>query len=327
MDVRRIAGWLALATLLWGSTASAQTDAAKGYPDRPIHLIVGFAAGGGNDIIARVVGQQMSAILGQPILVENKPGAGAILATELVARAPADGYTLLVGATGAMTVNPAVYANLSYDTLRDFAPISTMAAFPLMLIVKSSTPFQSVAQLVAYAKANPRKSNYGAPSASFELVDELLKMKTGMPAEYVAYKGSNEAATAVISGEVLFQISDPGPVAGLIKGGQLRALAVTADKRMSDFPDVPTMAEAGVRDMDVSFWSGLFAPAATPPAIVNKLHDATVQALQSADVRARFKALALDAVSTTPDEYRQKIAQEITQWTAVAKAANIHLKQ
>lgn len=326
MRMRFIAGLFAV--MLAGASATtvrAETDATQTYPNRPIHLIVGFAAGGGNDVIARIVAEKMSALLGQPIVVENKPGAGAILATEIVARAAPDGYTLLVGATGAMTVNPAVYEKLGYDTLRDFAPISTMAAFPLILVVKASQPFHSVADLVAYAKENPGKSNYGAPSASFQLVDELLKMKTGMPAEYVGYKGSNEAATAVMSGEVLMQISDPGPVAGLIKGGQLRGLAVTAARRMSDFPEMPTMAEAGIRDMDVSFWSGLFAPAATPPAIVNKLHDATVRALQTPDVHQKFKALALEVVSSTPDEYRRAIAKEIKQWTDVAKAANVHL--
>lgn len=327
MSMRALAGFVACLAAAWSLPASAQSDAAHNYPNKPIHVIVGFAAGGGNDIIARVVGQQMSTLLGQPIVIENKPGAGAILATEIVAHAPADGYTLLVGATGAMTVNPAVYAKLSYDTLRDFAPISTMAVFPLILVVKGTQPFHTVADLVAYAKAHPQQSNYGAPSASFELVDELFKMKTGAPAEYVAYKGSNEAATAVMSGEVLMQISDPGPVAGLIKGGQLRALAVTSDKRMSDLPDIPTMAEAGVHDMNVTFWSGLFAPAATSPAIVNKLHDAMVRALQSPDVLTRFKALALDAVTTTPDEYRRMIDKEIKQWTAVGKAANIHLTQ
>lgn len=325
MNIRRIASSLALLAALGTSSAWAQADAARDYPNKAVHIIIGFAAGGGNDVIARIVAQQMSKILGQPMVVENKPGAGAILATELVARAPADGYTLLVGATGAMTVNPAVYSKLSYDTLRDFAPISTMAEFPLILVVKASSPIHSVADLVKYAKANPRKSNYGAPSASFELVNELLKMKTGMPAEYVAYKGSNEAASAVLSGEVLFQISDPGPVAGLIKGNELRALAVTADKRMSDFPNVPTMAEAGVRDMNVSFWSGLFAPKATPPAIVNKLHDATAKALQVPDVQQKLKALALDVVSSTPEAYSQAIAKEIKQWTDVAKAANVHL--
>jgi tripartite-type tricarboxylate transporter receptor subunit TctC len=326
MTTRALAGLVALLAAAWCQPASAQTDAAKDYPNKPIHMIVGFAAGGGNDVIARIVAQQMSALLGQQIVVENKPGAGAIIATELVARAPADGYTILVGATGAMTVNPAVYAKLSYDTLRDFAPISTMAAFPLILVVEASSPIHSVADLVAYAKANPKKSNYGAPSASFELVDELFKMKAGMPAEYVAYKGSNEAAAAVMSGEVLMQISDPGPVAGLIKGGKLRGLAVTADKRMSDFPDIPTMAEAGVHDMNVSFWSGLFAPAATPPAIVAKLHDTTVRALQAPDVQQHLKALALDVVSTTPAEYRQAIAREIKQWTEVAKKADIHVQ-
>ena len=325
MNFRRIAGAAAAVAAVWATTAFGQTDAARTYPNKPVHLIVGFAAGGGNDVIARIVAQKMSGLLGQPMVVENKPGAGAILATELVARAPADGYTILVGATGQMTVNPAVYSKLSYDTLRDFAPISKMAEFPLILVVKASQPIHSVADLVAYAKANPRAANYGAPSASFELVNELFKMKTGMPAEYVAYKGSNEAAAAVLSGEVLMQISDPGPVTGLIKGGQLRGLAVTADKRTKDFPDMPTMAEAGVHDMDVSFWSGLFAPKATPPAIVNKLHDATAAALNDPDVRKKLEGLGLEVVSSTPDAYRQAIAKELKQWTDVAKAAHVHL--
>lgn len=325
MNIRRIASSLALLAALGTSSAWAQADAARNYPSKPIHFVIGFAAGGGNDVIARIVARKMSDLLGQTIVVENKPGAGAILATELVARAPADGYTLLVGATGQMTVNPAVYSKLSYNTLRDFAPISTFAEFPLILVVKASQPIHSVAELVAYAKAHPRAANYGAPSASFELVNELFKMKTGMPAEYVAYKGSNEAATAVMSGEVLMQISDPGPVSGLIKGGQLRGLAVTASKRTKDFPDIPTMAEAGVNGMNVSFWSGLFAPKATPAAIVNKLHDVTASALQAPEVRTKLEGLGLGVVSSTPDAYAQAIAKEIEQWTEVAKTANVHL--
>src|ERR1700710_2338994 len=163
---------------------------AQEYPTRPIHIIVGFTAGGGNDIIARVYGQKLSESLGQPVIIENKPGAGAIVATEYVAKSTPDGYTLLVGASGAMSINPAVYTKLSYDSIRDFIPVSELGSFPLILIVNASSPFKSVAELVAYAKANPDKANYSSSSAAFQLVTELFKQKTGAPMQGIPYKGT-----------------------------------------------------------------------------------------------------------------------------------------
>ena len=244
-------------------------DEAK-YPTRAIRIVVGFTAGGGNDIIARIVGQKLSERLGQPVIIENKPGAGAILATEYVARSAPDGYTLLVGASGAMTINPAVFEKLSYDTMRDFAPVSELAAFPLILIVKATSPFKSLADLVAYAKANPDKANYSSSSAAFQLATELFKQKTGAPMQMIPYKGANDSVTAVISGEVTATIADAGPVTSQINGGLARALAVATPKRMDSLPDVPTMREAGA-DVEAVLWSGIFVPAATPLEIVRKL--------------------------------------------------------
>src|ERR1700742_4337053 len=187
-----------LGLLALGAPVSAQEDPAK-YPTRPIHIVVGFTPGGGNDILARIVGQKLSEGLGQPVVIDNKPGAGAIVATEYVAKAAPDGYTLLVGASGAMTINPAVYAKLNYDSIRDFVPLSELGSFPLILIVNASSPFKSVAELVAYAKANPDKANYSSASTAFQLATELFKQKTGAPMQEIPYKGAADSVMAVIS--------------------------------------------------------------------------------------------------------------------------------
>src|SRR6202012_2777893 len=191
-----IAGLLAALT---ANTALAQEDASK-YPSRPIHIIVGFAAGGGNDVIARIYAQKLSEDLGQPVIVENKPGAGAIVATEYVSKATADGYTLLIGASG-MAINQSLYAKLPYDSVRDFIAISELASFPLLLVVNASSPIKSVAEFVAYAKANADKMNYATSSATFQLVTELFKLKTGAPMQAIPYKSANEMVLAVVSGQ------------------------------------------------------------------------------------------------------------------------------
>jgi tripartite-type tricarboxylate transporter receptor subunit TctC len=306
--------------------ASAQEDAAKNFPNKPIRLIVGFAAGGGNDILARLIGQKMAEGLGQSVIIENKPGAGAIIATEYVAKTSPDGYTLLVGASGAMAINPAVYTNLRYATLRDFVPVSMLASFPLILVVNPALPIRSVQDLVAYAKANPAKANYGGSSTAFQLATELFKIKTGAPLEHIAYKSSNESVSAVISGEVLMTIADTPPVSGQLKGGQVRGLAVTSAKRMSEFPDLPTMAEAGVPDVEIGLWSGIFVPAGTPTAIVRKLQDEIVRSLGLPDIRQRMQALGVDPVGNTSAEFARIIAADIDRWTAVAKAGNVKIE-
>jgi tripartite-type tricarboxylate transporter receptor subunit TctC len=307
------------------SSAFAQEDPAK-YPSRPIHIVVGFTPGGGNDLIARIVGQKLSEDLGQPVIIDNKPGAGAIVATEYVAKSAPDGYTLLVGASGAMSINPAVYTKLSYDSIRDFIPVSELGSFPLILIVNASSPIKSVAELVAYAKANPDKANYSSASTAFQLATELFKQKTGAPMQEIPYKGAADSVMAVISGQVTATIADAGPVSGQIKGGQVRALAVAAPKRTEDLPDVPTMKEAGA-DVEAVLWSGIFAPKNTPPAIVKKLEGEFMRIARLPDVIARLKPLGIESVGNSSDDFAKILASDIARWTDVAKAGHIKLEQ
>src|SRR3954469_13560149 len=306
------------------SPALAQEDPAK-YPTKPIHIVVGFAAGGGNDIIARVFGQKLSESLGQPVIVDNKPGGGAIVATEFVAKSPPDGYTLLMSASG-LSINPAVYAKLPYDAINDFVTVSELASFPLIMIVNASSPIKTAAELVAYAKANPDKMNYASSSASFQLVTELFKQKTGAPTQVIPYKSANESVLAVVGGQVTLTIADAGPVLPQVKSGTVRALAVAAPKRMEDLPDVPTLKEAGA-DVDAVLWSGIFVPKGTPPGIVKKLEGEFMRSAKLPDVIACLKPLGIDAVGNSSEEFARILAADIARWGEVAKAANIKIEQ
>src|SRR5262245_47734357 len=320
--LRSLLAGLTLAAVagLFGGAALAQD-----YPTKPIRLIVGFGAGGGNDIFARIIQPKLSELLGQPILVENKPGAGGTIAAEFVAKSTPDGYTLYVGATGAMTISPAVFSKLPYDTLRDFAPVSMIADFPLLLTVNVDAPVKTVQELVAYAKANPAKANYASSSPAFQLPTEQFKQKTGAPMERINYKSSGESLTAVVSGEVLMAIADVPPIMGHLKAGKVRALAVADNKRLADLPDVPTMAEAGVPDLEVRLWSGVFAPAATPAAVVKKVEQAMMQTIKSPEVSKRLKELQVDPSGNSSEEFKRIVAAELPRWAAVAKTANIKL--
>ena len=298
---------------------------AQEYPAKPIHIIVGFAAGGGNDIIARVFGQKLSESLGQPVIVENKPGGGAIVATDYVAKSPPDGYTLLMSASG-ISINPAVYDKLPYDAVNDFVAVSELASFPLIMIVSANSPIKSVAELVAYAKANPDKTNYGSSSASFQLVTELFKQKTGAPMQVIPYKSANESVLAVISGQVTTAIADAGPVVQQVKSGTARALAVATPARIDDLPDVPTLKEAGA-DVEAVLWSGIFVPKGTPPAIVKKLEGEFMRIARHSDVIAHLKPLGIDTVGNSSEEFAKILAADIARWGAVAKAPNIKMQQ
>ncbi|HZR75252.1 tripartite tricarboxylate transporter substrate binding protein [Bradyrhizobium sp.] len=322
---RRYAVISACAALSLFTTARAQEDPAK-YPTRAIHIVVGFTPGGGNDLIARIVGQKLSDSLGQPVIIDNKPGGGAIVATEYVAKSQADGYTLLVGASGAMAINPAVYAKLPYDPVRDFIPVSELGSFPLILIVNAASPIKSVADLIGFAKAHPKEANYSSSSAAFQLVTELFKQKTGAPMQEIPYKGANDSVMAVISGQVTATIADAGPVSGQVKGGQVRALAVTSPDRAQDFPDVPTLKESGT-DVDAVLWSGIFAPRQTPPAIVKKLESELRRIVKEPDVVAKLKPLGIQPVGNASEEFAQILSADIARWTEVARAGNIKIEQ
>ena len=316
------AGAMALAA----SPARAQEDA-KSFPSKPIRIVIGFSAGGGNDILARVVAQKLSENIGHPVIIENKPGASAIIATEYVKNATPDGYTVLMGAIGAMAINPAVYTKLSYSPQRDFKPLTMLGSFPLILVVSAASPFKSVADVVAFARANPDKANYGSSSPAFQLPTELFKMKTGAPMQMIAYRGSGESVMSVISGTVIMTIADVIPVVGQLRGGQVRGLAVTAAKRIDDFPDIPTMAEAGVPDMEVGLWTGFFVPVRTPAAIASKLEAEFIRALKDPGVSARLKDLGVVPSGNTSDEFARILDADLVRWATVAKAANVKVEQ
>src|SRR5262244_2919550 len=252
-------GFTALAAIA-AHPAGAQGDAAASYPSKPIHLIVGFAAGGGNDLFARLVGQKLSENIGQPVIIENKPGAGGRLAVEFVKSQPADGYTIMVAASGQMAVAAAIYPKLSYHPTRDFLPLTMIASFPLILAGPANDTIKSVKDLVAYGKANPDKSNYATSSPAFTITTELFKLKTGMPAVAVPYKSSNEMMLSVAGGNTLFSIADGPPTVPLVQGGKIRALAVTGPTRSSELPDAPTIDEAGFPGVYVGLWNGMFVP-------------------------------------------------------------------
>ncbi|MEO7405177.1 MAG: tripartite tricarboxylate transporter substrate-binding protein, partial [Burkholderiales bacterium] len=261
--------------------------------------------------------------LGQTVVIENKPGAQSIIAAEFVAKAPADGYTVLMGPSGPMTINPATYTKLPYNPLRDFTPLSIIGQFPLILGVSARSPIKTMQELIAFAKANPNAINYAASAAPFQMASELFNQSTGTKFAHIPYKGSGDSVKAVIANEVTMTISDPPPITGPIKSGQVRALAVTAAKRHPSWPDVPTMAEAGVPGVEISIWTGLLVPAATPAPIVKRLQDEIARVVRLPDVKERLEAMGVDPVGNTSEEYRRVIAADIERWTAVAKAANI----
>jgi len=310
--------------LAWLACAlSAPGVAQESFPSKPVHIIVGFAAGGGNDIIVRVLAPKMSEGLGQPIVIENRPGAQNIIAAEYVAKAAPDGYTLLMGPSGAMTMNPAIYSRLPYSPLKDFIPISMIGDFPLILVVNASLPVKSVKELIDYAKANPAAVNYSASAAPFQLAAELLNQKTGTKFAYIPYKSSGDSVNAVMSGQVTITITDPPPAIGPLKGGRVKALAVTSAKRDPAWPDVPTLAEAGGPDVEIRLFTGFHAPAGTPRAIVDRLQREVARVVKIPEIRERLDQMSIVPSGNTPEEFRAIIARDIEKWTAVAKAANI----
>lgn len=295
------------------------------YPSRTVKIVVGFAPGGGNDIFARIIGQKLQDDLGASVIVENKVGAGGRLSAESVAAAPPDGYTILIGAAGTMAVLPAISVKPPYRPTKDFIPVAMFAAFPLILVVNPAHPARTVQELVAWAKANPDKVNYASSSPAFTLTTELFKLRTDTPGTAIPYKSSNESLISVMGQQSTLTIADPPPATPMVKGGQLRALAVTAEKRLDDLPDVPTMAEAGVPGMAVSLWSGFFVPAGTPAAIVRKLEAEIGRIMREPDVKEKFKAMATPIKVLGSADFARLIDAEVKTWTEVGQRANVKL--
>ena len=304
---------------------SAFPATAQDFPKQPIKIVIGFAPGGGNDIMGRVIAQKLSERLGQPAVVENRPGAGGIIAAEAVARAAPDGHTLLVAPIGTLVGNPATYTKLPYDAQKSFAPIGMIADFPLYLTVSADHPAKNLKEIIDWSKANKDKANYASTSPLFQVSLERFKQRTGATFEHIPFKSSGEMLTAVMTGQVTVALLDPPPLMGQIKSGKLRVLATSGAKRSTDLPDVPTFAEAGVEGMVVDAFTALVAPAGTPAPVLAKLNAELNLALKQPDVIERFKQLAVTPIGGTGESVSALLAREIPIWTDVAKKANIKL--
>jgi tripartite-type tricarboxylate transporter receptor subunit TctC len=318
MKLKNMFQTLAVVAGAWLMAAPAQ---AQDYPNKPVTIVVGYAAGGGVDFVARLLAEKLADRLKQPVVVENRPSVGAVVASTFVSKAKPDGYTLMMGAPGPIVFNHALNDKLPYGP-RDFAPISIMTNSPLVLLVGSNNPARNVQELVAQSRANPDKANYGASSASFQLVTELFNRRTGAKFTHIPYKGANEAVQAVMAGDVTMTLADSGPAITGLQSGRLKALAVTSAERLKDLPNVPTLAELGV-DLKVSLWIGLLAPAGTPADIVKRLHEEMVRIVDMPDVKARIAAKASIPMTNTPDEFARQIASDIALWRQVAQENNI----
>ncbi len=306
--------------LLLAATAQAQ-DA---YPSKPVRIIVPSAPGGGTDTVARLLGQTLAKTMGQPFVIDNRPGAGNVIGAEAAARAAPDGYTLLM-APSTLAINHIVRKDLPYDVLRDFAPITQMVSLPNVLVVTASLPARSLAEFVALARQKPGELTFGSAGIGTapHLAMELLMSATGIELRHVPYKGVAPALTDIIAGRVSGMTVNVLSARRHVDAGTLRALVVTENERMRDLPNVPTVAEAGYPKAQSFQWFGLLAPARTPPFIIVRLQAETVRALQTPEMRARLATEGADPVGSTPAEFAALIRQEMEKWTEVARAANI----
>jgi len=310
---------LAAAMLALHVVAAAQT-----YPTRPVRLVVPQSAGGSTDLVARPLAQRLGDALGQQVVVDNRPGAGSTLGTELVARAAPDGYTLLAVAAS-FTMSPALYKKLSFDPLRDFAPVSLLSALPNVLVVHPSLQVRSVKDLIAFARARPGELNYGSSGVATgtHMSMELLKHMTGMKLTHVPYKGGAPAVTALLAGEVQVNFATISTALPHVKSGRLRALAVSTARRSPAAPEIPTIAEAGVTGYDYSSWIGLLAPARTPAAIVTRINAESVKIMHTPEIRKLLAHEGSEPVGNSPHAFAQLIGSEVVRWKKVAQDAGI----
>ena len=304
---------------------TTQTAQAQNYPSKPIRLVVPFTPGGSSDILARAVGQKLTEAWGQPVLIDNVPGAGGSVGADRVAKAAPDGYTLLMGHIGTLAVNPSIYPNLSYDPVRNFTPVAWVASVPNVLVVHPSVPAKSVKELVALAKSKPGQLNYGSGGngSAAHLATEYLKLQSQTFMVHVPYRGTAPAVTDLVGGQIQLMFTGGPAVLPFVKSGQLRALAVSSSKRLNAMPDLPTVAESGYKGFEADQWYGIVAPAGTPKDIVAKLNAQINQALESSELKNRLQSEGAIAMPTTPETFGALIAREIERWKPVVRAGQI----
>jgi tripartite-type tricarboxylate transporter receptor subunit TctC len=301
--------------------------AAQPYPAKPIRMIIGFPPGGGTDIVGRIVGQRLSEVLGQQILPDNRGGASGQIAAELAAKAPPDGYTVMMAHIAAISILPALVAKLPYDPQRDFSPISLVAIGPNLLVVHPSVPVKNVKELVAFAKTRPGQLHYASPGAGTvqHLAGELFKLQAKVDMLHVPYKGSGQSIVDLIAGHVHLDFDSVPPVLPHVRSGRLRALAVTSERRFSILPDIPTVSEGGVPGFDMSTWWGLVAPSAVSKNIIARLQAETIKVLRQPDVKEKIAFAGADTVGNTADEFGAFIRSETAKYARIVKDANIKL--
>ena len=302
--------------------AAAHAADAAGYPSKPVRIVVGYAPGGGSDIMGRFIGQELTKLLHQQMVIENRPGAAQNLAAEFVAKAPADGYMLFMS-SAALGINISLYPKLNYHPIRDFAPIALFAISPNLLLLHPSVPAKTLKEFIAIAQKNPGKLNYSSSGSGStqHLSGELLKLMGKIDVVHVPYKGSAPSMTALISGEVEFSFANIPSSLTYVESGRLRAIAITSAKRSGLLPNLPTMSEAGIPGFETSTWYGLLAPAATPPEIVTKLNQAVNTAVKNPEVNRRLAQLGADPVVESPQEFASYLKAEIDRWAKVVKAS------
>ncbi|WP_062365029.1 Bug family tripartite tricarboxylate transporter substrate binding protein [Variovorax paradoxus] len=311
---------------LW--LASRSGAAAEAYPDHPPHLVVPFTPGGSTDVLARSIGQELGRAWNQAVVIDNVPGAGGSVGAEKVAKAPADGYTLLMGHIGTLAINPSLYPKLGYHPLRSFAPVAWVARVPNVLVVHASVPARTLAELIALAKARPGQLAYGSGGngSAAHIAMEYLKLQTGASLLHIPYRGTAPAVNDLLAGQLQAIFTGTPALLPHIKAGKLRALAVSSPRRIASLPDVPTVAESGVpgtQDFEADQWYGMVAPAATPAPIVAMINQQINRSLDSVEVRARLAAEGAEATPATPQAFGQLIASEMVRWERVIKAARI----
>ena len=311
----------AASVVILTAAAATAAQAQAPYPSKPVRIVVPFPAGGTTDILARAVAQKLVESNGQPVVVDNRPGAGGNIGAELVAKAPPDGYTLLMGTVGTHAINPSLYARMPYDHQKDFAPVILVAGVPNVLVVHPSVPANTVQELIAYGRANPGKLNFASSGSgtSIHLAGELFKTMSGVQMTHVPYKGSAPAIADLLGGQVQIMFDNLPSALPQIKAGRLRALAVTSAQRAPALPDVPTVAEAGLPGFEASSWFGLLAPAGTPKDVIAKLNTEVAKWLASPEAREKLTAQGANAFGMSPEDFVRHIAVETTKWQKVVK--------